>query len=457
MAEFTRPKIFSNLKAISSLDGRFRGNVENYSNYFSEYATMKLRVEIEIKYLIAILVFLGETKLTESDIKELSRITDIFSERDAEWIQNKDLIINHDTKSIEYYLKKKLAEINFKHSNFVHIGLTSADIDNNALVLSVKRFEEEILARLRKSIILELQEFVSNNRNGAFLARTHGKPAVPTTMGKEVQNFLSRLNKLDNEINKHIFEGKLTGAVGNFNALISTYPEKDWEQFSIEFIENLSLVPNLHTTQILPYDNIIQYLNLIGQFNNILIDLSRDFWSYISIGLLSLNYQTNEVGSSTMPHKVNPISFEGAEAYSLLSSNLISFFSRELSTNRMQRDLTDKYISREIGVSLVQAALSYSMILGGVKNIEFNSSVADGELDDHWEILGEAVQTILRMKGFTESYEIIKELTRGKNITKKEFLKILNDLDGLSDDTKKILERLNPRDYLGWAKHNQDK
>ncbi len=451
MAEFTKANNFSNLKAISSLDGRFRGNVENYSEYFSEYAAMKLRLEIEIKYLMAILEEMGERKLTEADKGALLGIIDRFSEDDAQWIEEKDLIINHDTKSVEYFVQKQLEALNLDLDNYVHIGLTSADIDSNALVLAIKRFEEDILGTLRTSLLNSLESFIENNRDSIFLARTHGKHAVPTTMAKEGENFLFRLKKVDDRIRAHIFEGKLTGAVGNFNALTAVYPEQNWRDFSADFLSRLGLLPNLHTTQILPYDNVIQYLDLVGLFNHILIDLARDFWSYISFGLLSLAFKKNEVGSSTMPHKVNPISFEGGEAYLLLSTNHFAFFSNNLATNRLQRDLTDKYISREVGVGLVQAALGYSMIMGGVNNVVFNDLVANEELDNHWETLGEAVQTILRREGFSESYEKIKKLTRGKHLTKDEFLNIINQLDGVPEEIKDELKRLNPKGYLGWV------
>lgn len=451
MAEFSKPKIFSNLSAISSIDGRFRGNVEKYSHYFSDFASMKLRVEIEINFLIAILDYLEEKQLSEKDISMLKDIFNDFSEEDAQWIQTKDLVINHDTKSVEYFIKKKLEKLQFDILHYVHIGLTSADIDNNALALSIKRFEEDVLSNQRKIILFTLESFIENNRDSIFLGKTHGKPAVPTTMAKEAENYLFRLRKIDNKIQNHIFEGKLTGAVGNFNALYAAYPEKDWKTFSKDFINSLGLLPNLYTTQILAYDNIIQYLNLVALFNAILVDLARDFWFYTSFGLLLLDFNINEVGSSTMPHKVNPISFEGAEAYLLLSNNLLSFFSAELTTNRMQRDLTDKYISREIGVSLVQAALGYSMIVGGINGVVFNAAAADEEMDKHWEILAEAIQTILRKEGFSESYETTKSLTMGRNLTKNEFLSIIEELQGIPEDIKDKLRQLSPENYLGWT------
>ena len=452
MAEFAKANPFSNLKAISSLDGRFRGNIENYSDYFSEFATMKLRVELEINYLISIFDFLEKRKLSYEEKKRLIDIYEDFSDEDAEWLQDKDLQINHDTKSTEYFIREKLQGINFDLSNYVHIGITSADIDSNALVISIMRFENEVFAELRTNFLRSLQEFISNNKESVFLAKTHGKAALPTTMGKEGVNYLSRLDKLHNKIRNHPFEGKLTGAVGNFNALYAAYPDKNWKGFSQAFISKLGLHPNLFTTQILPYDNIAEYLSLITQFNNILVDLARDFWSYISMDLLTLKINKNEVGSSTMPHKVNPISFEGAEAYLLLSTNTLSFFCKELMTNRLQRDLTDKYLSREIGTGIVQAALGYSMVLGGVNNVIFNPSVANNELNDHWETLGEAVQTILRREGFSESYEIVKDLTRGKRLNKSDFLDVISALDGVSEETKSELRRLNPKDYIGWAK-----
>lgn len=453
MAEFTKPKKFTNLKAISSLDGRFRGNVEYYSEYFSEYATMKMRVEIEIRYLIAIIEYLNKGKLKKKETESLLNIFNNFSERDAKWIEKKDLDINHDTKAVEYFVRKKLKDLKMKDlTTFVHIGLTSSDIDCNSLVLCIKKFEKEIFSILRESLLSSLKNFARKNKNSVFLAKTHGKHAVPTTMAKEITNFIYRLEKIDKKISNHKFEGKITGAVGNFNALYSAYSKKNWKKFTSDFFKSLNLIPNTYTTQILPYDNMIEYLNLVSQFNNILIDLARDCWTYVSRGYLGLKIVQKEVGSSTMPHKVNPISFEGAESYLLLSSNSISFFNKELSTNRLQRDLTDKYITREIGVSLVQAGLGYSMILGGIKNIVFKRELAKKELNGHWEILGEGIQTILRREGKENAYEVIKKETRGKNLNEEEYMKMIESMKGISKEIKEELKNLKPEEYIGWAK-----
>lgn len=453
MAEFTKAKSFTNLKAISPLDGRFRGNVEYYSDYFSEFATMRLRVEVEIKYLIAITEYLNLKKLTKEQKEQLLDIPKSFSLEDAQWIENKDLEINHDTKSVEYFLRESLQKTKSKDLiNYIHMGLTSADIDCNALVLSITRFEKDIFSRLRKDILKDLENFSKENIDSVFLAKTHGKHAIPTTMGKEISNFRLRLEKIDTKIKNHKFEGKLTGAVGNFNAMYVAYPEKDWLEFTRGVVKSLDLIPNVSTTQILPYDNMIEYLNLVSQFNNVLIDLARDCWTYISREYLSIKIVKEEVGSSTMPHKVNPISFEGAESNLLLSSNNIFLFSKELSTNRMQRDLTDKYIAREIGVSLVQAALGYSMILGGIKNMFFNNDIAKEELNQHWEILGEAIQTILRRENFDQSYEKVKELTRGKSLNREEYLQMIDAIENIPDKLRGTLKSLSPSEYIGWAK-----
>lgn len=449
MAEFTKAKKFTNLMAISPLDGRFRGNVENYSEYFSEFATMRLRVEVEIRYLEYISQILNLDPLPKLDSIYLG-----FNQKDAQWIENKDLEINHDAKAVEYFLREKLRDLKLdKYINYLHIGITSADIDSNSLMLSVQRFEKDIFSNIRKNVLKELKIFSKRNLDSVFLAKTHGKHAVPTTMGKEFANFYNRLEKIHTKLSKHRFEGKLTGAVGNFNAMITTYPDIDWYRFSENFVKSLDLTPNMFTTQILPYDNLLEYLNLVTLFNNIVIDLARDCWEYISRGHLVLKVVSKEVGSSTMPHKVNPISFEGAESNLLLSSNSINLFTRELSTNRLQRDLTDKYIAREIGVSLSQSALGYSMILGGIKNIYFNDDFSKEELDQHWEVLSEAIQTILRREGCTESYERIKELTRGKSLSKDDYLEIIDSMKDISDNLRNELKSLNPSEYTGWARN----
>jgi adenylosuccinate lyase len=452
MAEFEKASDFSNLKAIGPLDGRFRGNIEEVPNYFSEYATMKARVELEVEWLIYINEIIGEEEISHDQVDQLRGITNSFSLEDAQWIEDKDLEINHDTKSAEYYLRMKMEELGLeKFSPLVHIGLTSADIDDNAVRLCIKNFEEEYISEMRGSLLEYLKKLSIQQKDSVFLAKTHGKEAIPTTMGKEFANYHNRLNKLDTKLRDFKFEGKLTGAVGNFNALYQNYPNLDWKEINSKFLENLGLQPNMLTTQILPYENLVEYLNFTNQYNNVLIDLARNMWTYISEGYIKLQINKQEVGSSTMAHKVNPISFEGCESHLTISNGIIEVLARNLPTNRLQRDLTDKYITRELGPSLANAVLGYSMIYGGITHVDFNKEYALERLNNHWEILSEPMQTILREYGHQDAYEVIKDKTRGKTLTKDQYLKLVEELD-ISEKTKTQLKRLKPEEYIGWAK-----
>jgi adenylosuccinate lyase len=452
MAEFKEPTEFTHLQSISSVDGRFRGNVEEVSEYFSEYATMKTRVELETEWLIHISDVVGDKEITEQQKGELRKVYKNFSVEDAKWIQDKDLEINHDTKSAEYFLRMKMEELGLEEfAPLVHIGLTSADIDDNAVRLSVKRFEEEHSVDVRNSINNYIKELSVKYKDGIFLAKTHGRQAVPSTMGKEFANYYHRLEKIDKRLRSMKFEGKLTGAVGNWNALYDRYPDVNWIDLTREFLEIFNLEPNLFTTQILPYDNLIEYLHLRHQYNYVLIDLAKDMWKYISEGYLEIVPKKGEVGSSTMAHKVNPISFEGCESHLIISNGIIETLARNLPTNRLQRDVTDKYLIRELGPLMANSILGYSMIYGGIANVEFNQTFANEELSQHWEILSEPMQTILRTHGYQDAYEVIKEKTRGKTLTEKEYMKLVEELD-ISNEAKEELKELKPEKYIGWAK-----
>ena len=451
MAEFTKPETFSNLGAISSVDGRFRGNVEEVAKYFSEYATMKNRVELEIEWLLHINPIIGEKEITEKQETQLRGIVENFSIKDAQWIEEKDLKINHDTKSAEYFLRTKLEELGMeKIAPLVHIGLTSADIDDNAIRLSLTRFEKEYLGLAREDLMTFLKELAIEYKDSIFLGKTHGKPAIPTTMGKELANFYHRLRKRDEKLIDIKFEGKLTGAVGNWNALSDRYSEVNWQEVNKDFLQKFDLEPNMFTTQILPYENIIEYLNLLKQYNEVLIDLSKDMWTYISEGYIKIVPKKQEVGSSTMAHKVNPISFEGCQSHLTIANGMVETLGRNLPSNRLQRDLTDKYMIRELGYIMANSVLGYSMIYGGINNMEFNSNFAKEELNNHWEILSEPMQTILRVHGYQDAYEVIKDKTRGKTLTEEEYLKLVEKLD-ISKKAKEELRNLRPEKYVGWA------
>ncbi len=452
MAEFQKAAEFSNLEAIGSLDGRFRGNIEDIPNYFSEYATMRTRVELEIEWLVYINEIIGGKEITRDQVDQLRDIKNNFSLKDAQWIEEKDLEINHDTKSAEYFLRMKMEELGLEEfAPLVHIGLTSADIDDNTVRLCIKNFEEQYISVMRGSLLEYLKTLSIQYKDSVFLAKTHGRQAIPTTMGKELANYHNRLNKLDTKLRDFKFEGKLTGAVGNFNALYQNYPDLDWKEINSKFLKNLDLEPNMLTTQILPYENLVEYLNLTSQYNNVLVDLARNMWTYISEGYIKLQMNKGEVGSSTMAHKVNPISFEGCESHLTISNGIIEVLARNLPTNRLQRDLTDKYMVRELGLAMANTVLGYSMIYGGISHVDFNEEYALDELNNHWEILSEPMQTILREYGYQDAYEVIKDKTRGKTLTEDEYQKLIEELD-ISEKARKQLKELKPEEYIGWAK-----
>jgi adenylosuccinate lyase len=439
-------------KSIDPTITRSKGQTEIVGEYFSEYATMKTRVELEIEWLIFVNRLIGKKKLTKENIKKLREVYTKFSVKDARWIEKKDLEINHDTKSAEYFVRMELEKLNMRRLiPLVHIGLTSADIDCNVVQLSLRRFEQEQLSEIRKEQLGILKKLIGENRGSVFVAKTHGKLAVPTTMGKEVANYYNRLKKLNEKLNNFKFEGKLTGAVGNWNALYDIYPNIDWIQTNKDFVKGIGLEPNTFTTQILPYDNLIEYLHLVHQYNYVLIDLAKNMWIYISDGYFKLKMKKREVGSSTMAHKVNPIDFERCESNLIMSSGIIEVLSRNLPTNRLQRDLTDKYLVRELGLIMSRTVLGYWSIIEGLSKIEFNKNRAKEELNNHWEILSEPMQTILRKYGYQNAYEVIKEKTRGKTLSKEEYIEMVESLD-ISNEIKEELRNLRPEEYIGWAK-----
>ncbi|KUK77240.1 MAG: adenylosuccinate lyase [candidate division WS6 bacterium 34_10] len=440
------------LKQIDPTVTRSKGKTEIIGEYISEYATMKTRVELEIEWLIFVNGLIGKKELLKDEIQQLREVYKKFSEEDASWIDEKDKEINHDTKSAEYFVRMKLEVLNLEDlAPLVHIGLTSADIDNNVFVLCTKRFEKEHLAKVRNNQLEILNKLIKDNRESVFLGKTHGKFAVPTTMGKELANYYHRLKKLDKKLSEFNFEGKLTGAVGNWNALIDSYEDIDWVKPNKKFIKHLGLEPNMFTTQILPYDNLIEYLHLTHQYNYVLIDLSKNMWTYISEGYFKLKVNRKEVGSSTMAHKVNPIDFERCESNLIMSSSIIETLARNLPTNRLQRDLTDKHLVRELGPLMARAVLGCASITEGLKKVSFNKEKAQEELSQHWEILSEPMQTILRTYGYQDAYEVIKDNTRGKTLTEKEYMKLVEELD-ISNEAKEELKELKPERYIGWAK-----
>lgn len=439
-------------KSIDPTVTRSKGKTEIVGEYISEYATMKTRVELEVEWLIFLTTVIKKEKISKAKISILRKIYKNFSQKDAKWIDEKDKEINHDTKSAEYFVRMKLEELDMKNSvPLVHIGLTSADIDNNSVMLCIKRFESDHLSKIREKQLKILKSLILDNRDSIFIGKTHGKFAVPTTMGKELANYYNRLKKLDKKLTDFKFEGKLTGAVGNWNALYDRFPDLDWVKYNKEFVKILGLEPNMFSTQILPYDNLIEYLHLIHQYNYVLTDLSKNMWTYISEGYFQLKINKKEVGSSTMAHKVNPIDFERCESNLIMASGIIETLARNLPINRLQRDLTDKHLVRELGPLMARAVLGYSSIYQGLKKVVFNNDMAKKQLNNHWEILSEPMQTILRTHGYEDAYEVIKDKTRGKTLTEDEYIELVENLE-ISEESKEELKELRPEKYIGWAK-----
>ena len=436
------------LNSISPLDGRYRNSVKELSDYFSEHALIRYRLFVEIEYLIA----LGE----EPSIKELSKFSSQdqakyrniykkFDIKDAIEVKKYEKTINHDVKAIEYFLRDKLK--NHLHP-WIHFALTSEDINNLAYSLMWKDGLNEIYLPTLKSITKNLNVLAKKNKNIPMLSLTHGQPATPTTFGKEIAVFYSRLNRQISAISSHKLLGKFGGATGTWSAQSVAYPKTDWIKFAKKFIKSIGLQPNLITTQIEPHDSLVESYQQIIRVNTILTDFCRDIWYYISRGVIGQKKIKEEVGSSTMPHKINPIQFENAEGNMGVSNSILSFLSQKLPISRMQRDLTDSTTLRNQGVALAHSYLSLKNILKGLNRIEVINDLLANELKKNQEVLAEAIQVILRKSGEQNAYEKLKKLTRGKKIGSSEIKAFVDSLDINSND-KKILLSINAESYIG--------
>ena len=436
------------LNSISPLDGRYRNSVKELSDYFSEHALIRYRLFVEIEYLIA----LGE----EPSIKELSKFSSQdqakyrniykkFDIKDATEVKKYEKIINHDVKAIEYFLRDKLK--NHLHP-WIHFALTSEDINNLAYSLMWKDGLNEIYLPTLQSITKNLNVLAKKNKNIPMLSLTHGQPATPTTFGKEIAVFYSRLNRQISAISSHKLLGKFGGATGTWSAQSVAYPKTDWIKFAKKFIKSIGLEPNLITTQIEPHDSLVESYQQIIRVNTILTDFCRDIWYYISRGVIGQKKIKEEVGSSTMPHKINPIQFENAEGNMGVSNSILSFLSQKLPISRMQRDLTDSTTLRNQGVALAHSYLSLKNILKGLNRIEVINDQLANELKKNQEVLAEAIQVILRKSGEQNAYEKLKKLTRGKKIGSSEIKAFVDSLDINSND-KKILLSINAESYIG--------
>ena len=442
------------LKAISPLDGRYSKSTKNLSGYFSEHALIRYRTKVEIEYLIALSIEkeIQELKpFSEKDKEKLRKIYTSFNIDDSKRVKAIEVATNHDVKAVEYFIREKLEKINKKRLfPWIHFALTSEDINNLSYSLMWQEaFKKEFLPKLNE-VIKKLKTISKQFANTPMLSLTHGQSATPTTFGKEIKVFIHRLNRQSSQMKKHTLLGKFSGATGTWAAHSIAYPKVNWLQFTRKFVSSLGLKPNLITTQIEPHDSVVESYHSIIRSNNILTDLCRDIWSYVSRGILKQKKIPGEVGSSTMPHKINPIQFENAEGNLGLATAIFDHLSNKLPISRMQRDLTDSTTLRNQGVAMGYSYLACKNILKGLARITVDKTKMKTELDSHWEVLAEAIQTILRKTGSDNAYEQLKNMTQGTEITQStivEFVKLLH----IPKKEKDKLITLTPQEYIGIA------
>ena len=442
------------LTAISPIDGRYRNKVEALASYFSEYALIKYRVRVEVEYFIMLCELpLPQLKGVDSNVfDKLRNIYRNFTEADAGRIKEIESVTNHDVKAVEYFLKEKFDEMGGldEYKEFIHFGLTSQDINNTSVPLSVKEALENVYYPQIEELIAQLKSYAQEWAEIPMLAKTHGQPASPTRLGKEIMVFVSRLERQLETLKACPVTAKFGGATGNYNAHHVAYPSYDWKAFGNRFVaEKLGLVREEYTTQISNYDNLSAVLDAMKRVNTIMIDMNRDFWQYISMEYFKQKIKAGEVGSSAMPHKVNPIDFENAEGNLGIANAIFEHLATKLPVSRLQRDLTDSTVLRNIGVPFGHTIIAIQSSLKGLRKLLLNEKAIFNDLDNCWSVVAEAIQTILRREAYPHPYEALKALTRtNQEITEssiKEFIEELN----VSEDIKKELRAITPRNYTG--------
>jgi len=445
--------ILSSLSAISPVDGRYRKQVEDLAKYFSEFGLIYYRVRVEIEYFIA-LVELPLPQLSAFDkslFKNLRGIYESFSEEDALKIKEIEKTTNHDVKAVEYFIKDAFERLNIsQYAEFIHFGLTSQDINNTAIPLSLKEATDTCILPVFAQIVDKLNTLAEQWKDIPMLAHTHGQPASPTKLGKEILVFSERLEKQLDLLKTIPYAAKFGGATGNFNAHFVAYPQTDWVTFGNTFVNNqLGLYRSQKTTQIEHYDMLAAMSDNIKRINNILIDFSRDVWTYVSMSYFKQKIKAGEIGSSAMPHKVNPIDFENAEGNLGIANAIFEHFAAKLPISRLQRDLTDSTVLRNLGVPLAHTVIALKSLLKGLDKLELNKEAIDHGLEDNWAVVAEGIQTILRREGFPKPYEALKSLTRtNEKINEKKIKEFIDTLD-VGEKVKYELRRITPFNYTG--------
>ncbi len=444
------------LNALSPLDGRYHTKLDALRPYFSEYALIKHRAQVEVAWLIALSQAQDITEIapfSDDTLAELASAMAAFSEVDALQVKAIEARTNHDVKALEYWLKEKFdgnPEIK-KASEFIHFACTSEDINNLSHALMLKSARDAVMLPAIQALITRLTELAHALAEQPMLSRTHGQTASPTTMGKELANVVYRLQRQLVQLQNNTVLGKINGAVGNFNAHLSAYPEVDWEQFAQRFVESLGLTYNPLTIQIEPHDYMAELYDTLSRINTILIDLNRDIWGYISVGYFKQKVKAGEIGSSTMPHKVNPIDFENSEGNLGLANAVLRHLAEKLPISRWQRDLTDSTVLRNMGVGFGYALLGYDACLRGLNKLEINPQRLAEDLDNSWEVLAEPIQTVMRRYGIENPYEQLKELTRGKGGINQHTLQAFIETLQIPAEAKDYLLKLTPATYTGKA------
>ena len=445
----------SALTAVSPIDGRYGDKVTALRSIFSEFGLLKFRVTVEVRWLQKLAACQGISEVPAFSAQANAFLDDIvsnFNEEDALRIKTIERTTNHDVKAVEYFLKEKVAAIPELHAvnEFIHFACTSEDINNLSHGLMLSTARETVILPLWRKLIDEIKGLAQTYRDMPLLSRTHGQPATPSTVGKEMANVAYRMERQFKQLQQVEILGKINGAVGNYNAHMVVYPEVDWHRFSEEFVTSLGLTWNPYTTQIEPHDYIAELFDVMARFNTILLDFDRDMWGYIALNHFKQKTIAGEIGSSTMPHKVNPIDFENSEGNLGLANALFDHLAAKLPVSRWQRDLTDSTVLRNLGVGMGYSLIAYASTLKGISKLEVNADHLADELDHNWEVLAEPIQTVMRRYGIEKPYEKLKELTRGKRVDAQGMQSFIDGLE-LPDHEKARLKAMTPGSYIGRA------